>query len=668
MLRAAGVERASFRAGRTEMSWTQIRKDVLLAAIAELGDTFTTKDVSEHPRMLDAHPVLSKDARYDALVRACLAQLSQIESAGRRSARGEVWRRPGVVPSLHVPPPESTVTLSKADLGPQCPGDNAFTARMRFHQSWYRAKVLRLPYGTGPKKNSTTSFGNMLRPEDGDKGKNFLTPQIFEVARRRLKGGGGTVEPFGLLHNMLSSQPMCFNLFGPLVDDLDLATRLARALWGNAIGRVTRVAIEWAPEPMQEYLNDRTAFDAFIEYDCQGGGLGFAGVETKLTDPFSDRRYDGPLYRRWMGDGSPWREDAYERVADGVHNQLWRDHLLVWSMLRQPRSDYREGRLVVVRHPTDEASGRTIAGYAELLRDDSTLQELLLSELVDAWTPVVGPGSWLDDFELRYLRLERSGAVRGEEQPTRATTPATAPALREGHYRALEQVEDPVAYDTTRQLYAERIGGHGVYLRPTDSGFTVVSLDFERCGTIVAVGAEGTQQHSLRRLPPDARRVARACEGYEAKLAASTRVSAVDRFSLAIVARALAEDLSLPRAGTYFVCQGWRFPEGGTVDLVGVEPASGRLLVVVLKGSRAESRKEDQDKGGDARAQATLYADRLYRDRRELYPFFERLARAMAQHHGGPRSLRNLRLDPGRKPRCAVWWPEGSREPPSTGP
>jgi hypothetical protein len=272
----------------------------------------------------------------------------------------------------------------------------------------------------------------------------------------------------------------------------------------------------------------------------------------------------------------------------------------------------------------------------------------------------VGPGSWLDDFELRYLCLERSGAGGGEEPPARPAAPSTTPALREGHYRALEQIEDPTAYDVTRNLYEEHIGGHGVYLRPTDAGFTVVSLDFERCGSMVEVGEEGTQQHSLRRLPPDARQVARACEGYEAKVATLERICEKERFSLAIVARALADDLSLPRAGTYFVHQDWRLPEGDTLDLLGVEPASGRLLAIVLEGSRAEARAEDPSKGGDARAQAKLYADLLYRDRRELYPFFERLARALARHHRGPEALRSLRLDPARRPRCAVWWPEGS--------
>lgn len=32
-------------------------------------------------------------------------------------------------------------------LGPQYPDDDAFAARMRGHQSWYRAAVLAEPYG-----------------------------------------------------------------------------------------------------------------------------------------------------------------------------------------------------------------------------------------------------------------------------------------------------------------------------------------------------------------------------------------------------------------------------------------------------------------------------------------------------------------------------------------
>ena len=44
--------------------------------------------------------------------------------------------------------------------------------------------------------------------------------------------------------------------------------------------------------------DDNTSFDAFIEFELAEGGLGFAGIETKLTEPFSQKLYDGPAYRR----------------------------------------------------------------------------------------------------------------------------------------------------------------------------------------------------------------------------------------------------------------------------------------------------------------------------------------------------------------------------------
>src|SRR4030042_3566117 len=106
------------------------------------------------------------------------------------------------------------------------PKTNLLTSRMRKHQSWYRAYELHLPYGTGPGPNDTTSYGNMLTRVDGEAGRNFLTQEIYEVVLDRIAQGSGAVEKYRLLHNMLSSQPMCFNLFGPLVRDHDLAKNL----------------------------------------------------------------------------------------------------------------------------------------------------------------------------------------------------------------------------------------------------------------------------------------------------------------------------------------------------------------------------------------------------------------------------------------------------------
>jgi hypothetical protein len=106
---------------------------------------------------------------------------------------------------------------------------------MRFHQSWYRKYVLNLPPGQNPAARGEL-YGNMLRAEDGDRGFNFLSEAIYQRAIERLKQGRGAVEPYRLLNNMLSSQPMCFNLFAPLKETLELATKLIVALPGVPSG------------------------------------------------------------------------------------------------------------------------------------------------------------------------------------------------------------------------------------------------------------------------------------------------------------------------------------------------------------------------------------------------------------------------------------------------
>ena len=291
-------------------------------------------------------------------------------------------------------------------IGPQSKSDNDFAQRMRRHQSWYRACVLKVPYGTGPGPWSHTPYGNMLTEQSAEAGLNFLTPGIFDLAKRRIADGTGTVDSFRLMRNMLSSQPLCFNLFGELALDHVLATRLVRVLWGGHIARVTGVHIEWAPEPAAEYLDDRTAFDAFIEYETQDKRAGFVGIETKLSEPFSVRRYDKPAYRRWMTPDGPWRAAADGEVVKQAHNQLWRDHLLAWSLLRHPESQYAEGGLSVVYHPEDRRCRDVIAGYRALLRDAATFSSFDLAQVVSAWKPLAGP--WLATFEQRYLALERS--------------------------------------------------------------------------------------------------------------------------------------------------------------------------------------------------------------------------------------------------------------------
>jgi hypothetical protein len=60
--------------------------------------------------------------------------------------------------------------------------------------------------------------------------RNFLTPTILQQVRKRLAEPEThqLIKQDRLWGDLLSSQPMCFNLFGELAGDMELATRAAR--------------------------------------------------------------------------------------------------------------------------------------------------------------------------------------------------------------------------------------------------------------------------------------------------------------------------------------------------------------------------------------------------------------------------------------------------------
>ena len=297
------------------------------------------------------------------------------------------------------------------EIGPQYAGDSFLARKMRKHQSWYRLNVLNLPYGTGPGPNDTSYYGNMLTHADGEAGQNFLTREIFEVVLNRISQGSGAVERYRLLHNMLSSQPMCFNLFGPLVRDHHLAKTLVETLVPERISQVTCVEIEWSPKPASDYLNDHSAFDAFIEYRSVDGEMFGLGIETKLSESFSQKEYDCLEYRRWMElPDSPWLPDAWNKVQAIGHNQLWREHLLAIALRSHPMSPYTHVRLLLVHHPEDHECDRNFSNYKKLLQvEDDSLFSLSLDQIVERWLSVVTKEDqkhWLVSFKNRYINLD----------------------------------------------------------------------------------------------------------------------------------------------------------------------------------------------------------------------------------------------------------------------
>lgn len=308
-----------------------------------------------------------------------------------------------------------------SEVGPQYSGDDPFTRRMRLHQSWWRAAVLRVECGVGPHATSRNRYGNMLTERDGVRGLNFLTPAIAEFAVRRQQEFPRGIKRHRLLCNMLSSQPMCFNLFGPAALDEEVGCAIAAACCSKfQLHRCVRVIIEHEPAPRSAFLDDATSFDAFLELEDISGRLGFLAIETKLTEPFSPTRYaiaEGSRYSYWLRHArSPWDATSSTELEAIDINQLFRNHALAVAAAHREDTPYSFGMLGVVRHPGDAACAAAVSRYRHLVRDDGLvpLIDLPLDAIVERLRPVISGtnwAAWLDAFEQRYVDLTGSSGL-----------------------------------------------------------------------------------------------------------------------------------------------------------------------------------------------------------------------------------------------------------------
>jgi hypothetical protein len=157
----------------------------------------------------------------------------------------------------------------------QVASDGARRARYRALQSWYRETQL----GVEPGRSASGKLVGSLLPDDRAlEGLNFLDPSIWSYAEQRadvVVRTGGTLARGRLRRNLLSSMPLCFNLFGKLQAEPAAAARVLGAALDLDIATVDEVLVEHAPAAATALLGDRTAFDAFVAYTTSGGATGF---------------------------------------------------------------------------------------------------------------------------------------------------------------------------------------------------------------------------------------------------------------------------------------------------------------------------------------------------------------------------------------------------------
>jgi len=280
-------------------------------------------------------------------------------------------------------------------------------AKYRLLQSWYRQTVLLAPTGRYRGKYS----GNEISPEwlSNHPNANFLTKEIIDYVAERVPevlADGGAIEETRLMGNLLSSQPLCFNLFGHLRAYPEHAATVLSATFDLDIAKIETIEVEWAPDPPL-HLGDKTAFDAYVQYTTSSGSRGFIGVETKYTENFTQRVYDRPEYRRVTENPeSGFKPGASEVLKAKSTNQLWRNALLAASVRKL--EDFDHGHVAVLACKEDRAlTGAVHRLEAELEEPRSLLRVGNFQGLIAEAGKIPALAGWASAFHSRYLDLSQ---------------------------------------------------------------------------------------------------------------------------------------------------------------------------------------------------------------------------------------------------------------------
>lgn len=179
-------------------------------------------------------------------------------------------------------------------LGEEYKGDSGFVAECRKLQSIYRHEIGEEIRPYTDRYGNVHYYGNYISNGESPKEgcwKNFLTKDAFEHAKYRVehKKKYETIEADRLFNNLLSSQPMAFNLFCPLrqmrKESPETATNVIKAaLPDYPIHKVTGVELEFIPENNESLIGDKSAMDAIIKFEDEAGKMGFIAVETKYSE------------------------------------------------------------------------------------------------------------------------------------------------------------------------------------------------------------------------------------------------------------------------------------------------------------------------------------------------------------------------------------------------
>ncbi|WP_152047564.1 PGN_0703 family putative restriction endonuclease [Aureimonas psammosilenae] len=277
--------------------------------------------------------------------------------------------------------------------------DDRFKATARMLQSLWRTDrgMAACSYRDGNGRHR--KLGSRINAADGRAGGNFLNSRIARLVARELVYSevGAVIERGRLFTNLLSSQPLCFNLFGSLKLDLSLATAVFAELLPGFIDEVLDVRFESSPaRGHAAFSGDGTAFDILVLGRTSAGRRAFIAVEVKYTETareslprFTGRKRFDEIART----SNLFLDPSDPQLYANPVQQLFRQSCLAASMLQNEIFD--TGFHLLVAPGGNQLALNAGAAFKDHLRDPDAgplpFRTITLERLIEAMAAVGAP-------------------------------------------------------------------------------------------------------------------------------------------------------------------------------------------------------------------------------------------------------------------------------------
>ena len=323
------------------------------------------------------------------------------------------------------------VQPAKAHYG----GDSDYRKACRQHQAWFRKNILKLEMG---RNHSTRQGANetkeefehrrttetdiaILTPYDAARLMNFVPEYHDEIGKALCDDRGKIPTDFGLMANMLRSEHVPWNIFVPMMTDLTVAAKcFSEILPHREIKNIRYWKIEYAPNTIQ----DKTAFDVYIEYETSRGETGVIGIEVKYTEEgysvgnkeFAMMQNPESAYSVTTRSSECFVNNDPLQFNNPDFIQLWRNHILGLAMLQQGKADFFDSLTLYpsgnVHFHSSNCHIGVIEAYEGLLTDKGkdTFHAITYEDFFQILRENYNNSRyllWLKYLETRYINIAR---------------------------------------------------------------------------------------------------------------------------------------------------------------------------------------------------------------------------------------------------------------------